>query len=92
MVQKHRFVTLEQEPVLYFPNDVFLPLRLLVLMRYALIDILLLALVGLPRMHHTYFLLSVVSELYLLDYLLVLKINLVHLGAHVQLVLAALLC
>jgi len=87
MVQKDRFVSLEQEPVLDLTDHIFLPLSLLVLLRNRLVYVLLLALVGISRLHHRYLLIVVVGQFDLLDDLLVLEVNRVHLGRHVQLVL-----
>ena len=88
VVEEDGLVTLEEEPVLDLADDVLLALRFLVLLRDGLVDVLLLGLVGIARVHHRDLLVvDVVGQLQLLDHLLVLEVNLVHLGRHVQLVL-----
>jgi hypothetical protein len=91
MVQEDGFVSFEQEPVLDLPYCVLLPLGLFVFLRNRLIDVLLLALVCISRLHHRNLLLIMVRQLNLLDHLLVLKIYSVHLGTHLELVLRSLL-
>jgi len=80
MVEEHCFVSLEEEPVLYLPYDVLLPFSFFVLLGDGLVDVLLFGLVGITRVHDRYLLVvDVVGELQLLDDLLVLKVNLIHL-------------
>ena len=87
VVQEDRLVALEQEPVFYFADHLLLAFRLLVLLRYRFVYVLLLALVGFAGLHNRNLLLVVVGQLDLLDDLLVLEVDRVHLGRHVQLVL-----
>lgn len=92
VVEEDCFVSLEQEPVFDLPDDVLLALSLLVLLGDGFVYVLLLGFVSVTGMHHGNLLVvDVVGQLQLLDYLLVLEVDLVHLGRHVQLVLGALL-
>ena len=81
VVEEDGLVTLEEEPVLDLADDVLLALRFLVLLRDGLVDVLLLGLVGIARVHHRDLLVvDVVGQLQLLDHLLVLEVDLVHLS------------
>lgn len=88
VVQEDGLVAFEEEPVLDLPDCVLFAFSLLVLLGYRLVDVLLLAFIGVPRLHYRYFcLLRVVGHLDLLDHLLVLEVDRVHLGTHVEFVL-----
>lgn len=52
VVQEDCLVTLEQEPVFYLTDDVFLALGFLVLLGDGLVDVLLLGLVGIAGVDH----------------------------------------
>ena len=93
VVEEDGLVALEEEPVLDPADGLLLALGLLVLLRYGLVDVLLLGLVGIARVHHRNLLLlrTRARQLDLLDHLLVLEVDLVHTGRHVQLVLRTLL-
>lgn len=81
MVEEDCLVTLKEEPVFDLSNDVLLALGLLVLLRDGFVDVLLLGLVSITGMHNRdLFVIDVVGELQLLDDLLVLEVDLVHLG------------
>lgn len=88
VVEEDGLVALEEEPVLDLADDVLLALRLLVLLGNRFVDVLLLGLVGVARVHYRDLLvIDVVRQFQLLDKLLVLEVDLVHLSRHVQLVL-----
>lgn len=88
MVEEDCLVTLEEEPIFDLPDDVLLALGFLILLCDGFVDILLFGFIGIAGVNHRYLLVvDVVGELQLLDHLLVLEVDLVHLGRHVQLVL-----
>ena len=92
MVQKNSLVTLKQKPVLYLTNRLLTTLSLLVLLSYRLVNVLLLVIIRVPRLHHrNLLLLSSIGHLDLLNNLLILKIYRVHLSRHLQLILSTLL-
>jgi hypothetical protein len=92
VVQEDGLVSLEEEPVLDLAYGLLAVLGLLVLLRDRLEDVLLLALVGVARLHHRDLLLvSSVGHLDLLDNLLVFEVDCIHLSRHLELVLCTLL-
>lgn len=91
MVQKDGFVTLEQEPVLDFTNRCFLDLSLFILLSDRLIQVLVLGLWGLCWSYNCGQLLLLLVILFgnldLLNDLLILEIDLIHLLRHFKLIL-----
>ena len=84
MVEEDCLVTLEEEPIFDLPDDVLLALGLFVLLCDGFVDVLLFGFVGIAGVHHRDLLVvDVVGELQLLDDLLILEVDLVHLGRHV---------
>lgn len=90
MVQEDSFVTLEQEPVLNFTDCCFFNLRLLIFLGDGFIQILILRLRRLCWSHNRgqllLFFIILFGYLDLLDNLLILEIDLIHLLGHFQLI------
>lgn len=92
MIKEDCFVSFEKKPVFDLSDNVLFALGLLVFLCYWLVDVLLFRFVGVTWMHHRDLLIvDVIGQLQLLNDLLVLEIDLVHLGRHIQLVLRSLL-
>ena len=88
MVQKNCFISFEQKPIFDFSDRIFFTFSLFILLCDRFIDILLFGLVCITRMNNWDLLLLRISNyLNLLNYFLILKINLVHFGWHIKLIL-----